>query len=340
MRKTRRGPAAPRPELVYHPRRSVPAAIVPVLVAVAVLGYVAGHSGGKSEPSDHRARTAKSANVLVEYPLGWAPAVRGASSARGAPIPGLTLAHARLLGPHGDATAAGLYVGSLAPSESGPLPASFLERVRRQPRTTIVELVELQAYRYTELSVRGFSRVLSVFMVPDPGAQSTVLACYAPSAQSRYMRECEQTVASVAIVGQPQTYALTPEAGYAQAISTAIAKLDKLRVALTRELQPQTSATDAERLARRLAAGYAAAGAALGKLEPGFATQRAQATLTSAIDEARLGYKSLASAAAQRSASAYATAQTRIAAGETDVDRALEDFVLLGYNPALSAAAD
>lgn len=353
MRFVRRAPAAARPQLLDRARAGLPTAVVPLLVAVAVLGYVAGHSGGKDESSEERARTARTANVLVEYPSGWRPAP-GRS-----PIPGLALAHAQLIAPRGDAAAAGLLVGSLPAREPGPLPASFLERVRRQPQTTIVDLVELQAYRYAQLSVRGFERALIIFVIPNPGGSSTALACYAsPPASSTpagsstpvgstttpagsgFMRACEQTVASVTIAGQPQTYQLTPEPAYASAISAAIAALDRLRVALKRELRPQVSAADAEALARRLADGYAAAGAKLSRLEPSFASQRAQSTLSAAIEQARAGYAALAAAAGARSASGYAAAQARIAAAEVAVDRALENFVLLGYSPALSTATN
>ena len=330
MRSAWRGPAVPAPRGLIERARGLPGAVVPLLIAVAVLGYVAGDSGVRGGSGEEHARTAKAANVLIEYPQGW----RSAPNTH--PIPGLALARAQLLAPHGDVSAAGLLVGALPAREPGPLPGSFLERVRRQPQTTVVELVELQAYRYTQLSVRGFAPALTIFVIPDPGGQSTALACYAPSARSPEMIACEQTVASATIAGQPQAYQLTPEPAYASAISAAITTLDRLRGELKRELGPQASAASAEALARRLAAGYAAAGATLARLEANFASQRAQAALASAMASTRGGYHALAAAAAQRSASGYAAAQTRVARGERAVDRALENFVLLGYSPSLS----
>ena len=331
MRSLRRGPAAPRPQLAYRGRVGVPVAVVPALIVVAVVGYLVGHSGTKGGSSGERRETAKAVNVLIEYPTGWRR-VSGAS-----PIPGLALTQQQLLAPGGAANVAGLVVGSLSSSESGPLPASFLEHVRRQPQTTIVDLVELQAYRYAGLSVRGFDGALTAFVVPNPAGRSTMLACYARSAGATYMRACEQTVASVTIAGQPQNIALTPDPAYAGAISAAITTLDRLRVRLTRELHPQTSATSAERLARRLAAGYAAAHATLAQLEPSSAAQRAQTALSDALARAQAGYTALAAAAAGRSAPAYAAAQSRIAAAETAVDRGLENLVLLGYSGAAGA---
>lgn len=332
MRYARRAPGAPRLDLLYRARVGVPTVVVPVLAVIAVLGYVVGHAGGGGSREGH-ARTAKTANVLVEYPPGWRPAPVSRS-----PIPGLSLTRAQLLVPAAGASSAGLLVGTLPASEAGPLPAAFLERVRRQPQTAIVDLVELQAYRYSQLSVRGFARGLLVFVVPSPDTESAVLACYASSVASRYMRACEQTVASVTVAGQPQTYQLTPEAGYAGAVSAAIASLDGERAAIKRALRPQVSAAEAELLARRLADGYAAAGATLARLEPSLASVRAQRALTTAIAAARGGYTELAQAAAESSVPAYTAAQDHIATAENAVDRALEDFVLLGYSPALGAA--
>jgi hypothetical protein len=326
MRYTRLGWTAPRSWPVFRSQAGIPIAVVPVLVAAAILGYVAGHSGANSESGAERARTAKAMNVLVEYPRGWRP-VSGSS-----PIPGLSLKGERLLAPRGDASTAGLLVGQLASDGAAPLPVALLERVRSQPQTAVVELAEVQAYRYARLRVRGFEHTLTVFVVPGAGGRSTALACYAASDTSPNMRACEEAAASATIAVQPPTLSLNPERSYASAISTAIGRLDRLRVALKGDLRPQASAATAERLARQLAGGYAAAGATLSTLEPSAASQRAQVALSEAIGRARAGYAALAAAAGERSASAYADAQRRIATAEGAVDRALENFVLLGYS--------
>ena len=309
-------------------KRSLPAPrwlLTLVLIAAAV-GYLVGHSGSAPPTRAGHARVGKTANVLIEYPPSWRTVADGPA------IPGLDLAQARRLAP-GGASNAGLLVGTLPAGEPGPLPAALLEQVRRQPKTTIVNLAELQAYRYTQLSVRKLASALTVFVVPDPAGHPTVLACYAPATGSGHMRECEQIAASASLPGQPQTYQLTPEAGYARAISDAIGTLDGLRASLARELRPQVSAATAKRLARRLASGYAAAGASLARLEPTPVAQRSQQALVSAIDQAGSGYSALAAAAAETNAAAYTVAQARIAAAEAAVDRALENFVLLGYAP-------
>jgi hypothetical protein len=303
-----------------------PRTIVPLLLAAAVIGYLVGHSGAGPRAKAGHAHVGKTANVLIEYPAGWT------AVASGPEIPGLDLTQARRLAPHG-ASNAGLLVGVLPAREPAPLPATLLEQVRRQPQTSIVNLAELQAYRYAHLSVRSFAGALTVFVVPNPAGQATALACYAPSPGSADMRECEQIAASASLPGQPQTYRLTPEAGYARSISDAIGTLDGLRASLAHVLSPQVSAATAERLARRLASAYAAAAASIAPLEATQVSQRAQEALVSAINLAGSGYTALAVAAAERNATAYTAAQARIAAAEAAVDRALENFVLLGYSP-------
>ncbi len=325
--------AARRPPRAYRARVGLPTAVVPVLVVVAILGYIAGHSGSSGSSGEERTRKAKALDALIEYPPGW----RLASAAPS--VPGLALTRAQLLAPQANASVAGLIVGSLPANEAGPLPASFLERVRRQPQVAIVNLAEVQAYRYAQLSVRGYAQALTVFVVPGSAGASTALACYAAAPGSSYMRACERAVASVTIAGQPRTYPLSPEATYASAISAAIAQLDRSRAALRRELLPHVSTATAERLALRLSAAYGAARAAVTALEPGVASQRAQAALSAALGQAQSGYGALAKAAAQTDAPAYAAAQTRIAGAENAVDRALENFVLLGYSPALSSTS-
>jgi len=311
----------------YGPR-SLPTAVVPLFLAVAILGYIAGHSRSGGE-SNEALRTARSAHVLIEYPEGWRPVKSGTV------IPGLTIERSQLIVPRARGVSAGLVVGTLPAGELGPLPRRFVSGLTRLPETTIVDLVEGQAYRYGRFSGPGLEEPLTVFVIPNPGGSPTALACYAPSQSSPYMRECEQTVSGVTVVGQSQVYQLAPEPGYAAGISASISALDRLRVSLKRELHPRVSAERAQQLAAQLAAGFAQAAASLSKLEASAAVEPVQAALSAAIQRAGDGYTALAAAAGERNASGYTAAQKRISAAESDVDAALENLVLLGYSPAL-----
>ncbi|HEX3910156.1 MAG TPA: hypothetical protein VHW67_05580 [Solirubrobacteraceae bacterium] len=312
-------------------RPALPAAVIPVLVVVAILGYVAGKSGS-SGPSSERLHTAQSANVVIGYPPGWSTA-----KAR-LPIPHLRLVHATTIAPRGDARRAGLLLGALPPGELAPLPSEFISGLRRLPATEIVNLEEIQAYKYAKLSVAGFERALTLFVIPDPGSRPTALACYAPSPSSSYMRTCEQAVATVSVAGQPQAYQLTPEPSYAGRISTTIASLDELRASLKHELRPDVTPKAVKRLATKLADGFRVAASALDLLEPSFAAEAVQKALADAIGRARDGYTALAAAAGEQDPTAYASAQKKIAKAEADVDRTLESFVLLGYSSTVQAS--
>jgi hypothetical protein len=328
-----------RPAGAFEPIRYRPAGaglptfVVPLLVLVAVLGYLVGHQRSKSTPSV-TARTARSGDVVFQYPLGWGPVTSGPQIAE------LSLAQARRVAPHGRAAQAGLIVGSLPLGEPGPLPAAFVAKLARLPRIALVDLIEVQAYRYTRLSVPGFAPTLTLFVIPNAEGAWTALACYAPSTNSPYMRACEQTVAAVTVAGQSQTYQLTPEPKYAAEISAAIVTLDRVRVSLKRELHPQITAARAAQLARGLASGFSEAGEALAKLVPSTPVEQSQEALAATIQQARAGYEALAAAAAASDVPAYEAAQSRVSAAEASVDKALENFALLGYIPAQSASSD
>jgi hypothetical protein len=310
-----------------YSERGLPVAVIPALVAVAILGYVVGHSRSQSA-STQEPRTATSANVVIDYPAGWRPAA-------GAPgIPGLAIVRPLVLAPNGDAARAGLLVGALPRGEPSPLPGRFLASLRQLPYTQIVNLLELQAYRYANVSIPGFDGTLTIFVIPNPGGGLTALACYAPSALSSYMHACERTVATVTLVGQSQTHELTPEPNYARKISASIAPLDRLRTELKRELGGRVSVATVQALATRLADGFAHAAASLSALEPSFGARQAQAALSASMLQASDAYSALAAATGEQSVSGYAAARRRASEAESGVDSALESFALLGYAPA------
>jgi hypothetical protein len=310
-------------------RPALPVLVIPVLLAVAVLGYLVGHRHSHAAASPRPPRAVTTGNVVLDYPTGWRVAAVGPR------IPNLALARSSALAPDGESATAGLLVGTLPSGELAPLPRKFVATLRRAPSTEIVNLLEVQAYRYARLSVPRFDKALSLFVIPDRGGAPTALACYAPTPSSAYMLACERSVAAATVTGQLQGYQLTPDATYAAKISGAIAALDRLRVSLKHELGPKVSAATAKRLARRLASGYGIASSALAVLEPSVEAAPVQAALAGAINKARAGYDALAAAAGAQNVSAYMAAQSDISSAEAGVDQALESFALLGYGTAL-----
>ena len=309
---------------MYRSPRSLRPIVIPVLVVVAIVGYLVGvhraPAPSTAAPAQ-RTRIASGSSVLLEYPAGWQPA------ASAPPIPGLSIAHPLLLAPGGNSDHAGLLSGQLPAGGSSPLPASFLALVRGIPGTEVVDLVNVQAYRYDRLS--GYDRTLDVYVIPAVGESPTALVCYASSGFSSYLRQCEQIVARVTLVGQT-SYDLSPNATYAGQLGGLIGGLDRERLTLRREMRAQPSEVGA--LATALADRFASAAASLAALEPPLAASAAQAALASSLIGARDAYTALAAAAAGEGPLGYGGAEQQVDEAEAGVDAALESFALLGYN--------
>lgn len=301
--------------------------VVSVLVAVAILGYLVGH---RHSPSTHPERTlsASVANVVLNYPASW-------SSAAAAPsIPGLTLNHAIALAPRGDASHAGLIAGQLPGSEASALPRSFVSQLRGLPETSIVELLGNQAYRYARLAVPGFDHELTLYTVPNPGGEAAALACYSSTGFAAQMRTCEHVIATLTLIGQAQSYELTPSPDYARALNASIQTLDQQRLALRSEIAVPVAGATLQRASARLSSAFAHAADAVSALEPSLSAARAQSELEAALLKARDAYAALAAAASAGEAEALTASRTQVYEAEAAVDEALAQFTLLGYKAA------
>jgi hypothetical protein len=294
----------------------------PILAAVAIVGYLIGHAHTPSA-SPVKTRTLSTSRFLLDYPADWRRVAGGPE------IPGLPITHAVVLAPGGQASHAGLVAGQLAGGEAGPLPRSFVASLPRLPLTAVVDLLEVQAYRYAQLAVPGFSQSLTLYAIPNPAGNETVLACYAGAAFSDQLRTCDQIVATVTLAGQAQSYDLTPEAAYARELSSSIAGLNGQRLDLRRMMGSGASPAAVAALASRLARKFADTAAGVSTLEPSLVARRAQAALSKAMVTARRAYTALAAAAGSPPRSQQARRQVYEA--EADVNAALADFSLLGY---------
>jgi hypothetical protein len=310
---------------------------VPLLAAVAILGYLAGHHRASATTAGAAGKTpiAYGKSVLLEYPHSWRPV-----DARTAPaIPGVRITSPVLLAPGGDAASAGLLSGQIPGGGTSPLPNGLLAQLRGAPHTEVVDLLNAQAYRYSQLSVRGYDRVLYLYvipnldLVPNPGGSSTALACYAAAAASSYLRQCQRIVAGLTLVGHSASD-LTPEAGYAGRLNQLIASLDGERLKLRARMRTRATPIALSHLASTLAERFAAAAKSLSVLEPPPAVGATQAALANSIEGARGAYEALAAAALAGSPSGYAAAQAHVAQAESGVDAALQSFALLGYSQA------
>jgi len=298
-----------------------------LLGAVAALGYLAGHGvGGHSSSSTSTStRTVLVNGVLLDYPSAWK------RTAGGPQIAGLVLAQELTLTPPGLDASAGLTVGSLAAGDPGPLPEGFLAQLRANPRTDVVSLSEVQAYRYSRISVAGFGRALTAFAIPNAERGTTVLACYASANDSSFVRACGQVVDAVTRVGQPPGYDLSPVPAYARSLAAVLASVQKGRAAVAQAAGAHGASTHLGGLAARLARQIRAAAASLQALEAPAAAQVAQSALLAAARGAGEAYAALSEAVRAKNAAAYAAARARVPPAEAGVNRALRRFALLGY---------
>jgi hypothetical protein len=305
-----------------HTPRSLPTIAAPLLVVVAVFGYVAGHRRAVA-PSTQGTRIASGTSIVLEYPASWQP-VHGAPA-----IPGLSISSPLALAPGGDYAHAGLLSGKLGGGESSPLPSSFLALLRGVPRTEVVELLDVQAYRYSDLRIAGYEPTLELYAIPHPGDRPTALACYAAKGFTSELHQCEQIVLTLTLVGQSSSDDLSPDTGYARRLGTVVAALDSERLKLRREMRLSATPAALGALATSLAGRFAAAATSLGALEPPLVAASAQDALSKSIRSARDAYTALA--AAGGGAGGGEAAKARVGEAEGKVDAALEGFALLGY---------
>jgi hypothetical protein len=304
-----------------------------VLVAVAILGYAAGYrrAPAASPKVAHREtmHTVAEAGVLLEYPSAWQPVKALAA------VPGLPISHALLLAPAGDPARAGLLAGELPSDEPSPLPARFLSLLRGAPDTEVVNLIDGQAFRYSHLDIPRYERALDLYVILYAGRTPAALACYAPqAASSAYLSQCEQIVAGLTPLGQSSTYDLTPDTSYARQLGTLVEGLNRERLALRGAMHAHPAPAAMGGFAATLADRFAAAASSLALLEAPPVAGPMQAALAGSMLHARDTYRSLSEASIASSAAGYSAALTRVQAAEAGVDRALEDFALLGYSRA------
>jgi hypothetical protein len=299
--------------------------VIPVVAVVAICGYLLGSRGGSS-PSTSASGTLEvlsGTNLLLEYPPGWQPAASVPDLA------GLKITGARILAPGGKSSIAGLVSGRFPADEASPLPAAFLALVHGPPQVEVVNLTHAQAYRFGH--VRGYERTLDVYAIPAVGGIQTALVCYAASSAIAYLKQCEEIVATVSLVGLTP-FDLSPNEAYANKLAALIEGLDAERLTLRREIRSSTAPERLSALASALARRFAAAVNSLTLFEAPQAASAAQAALVSAMQDARRGYGELSSAAAAEDSSAYGEADQNVQTAEARVDAALRNFALLGYD--------
>jgi hypothetical protein len=300
----------------------------PLLVLVAIFGYLVGHRRPTARPVQGT-HEASNGVVSVDYPSGWGSAGKAPS------IPGLSIAQTLVLAPAGDAAQTALVVGQIAGSRSNPLPAALLARLGRPLSAQVVDLLNTQAYRYSYPTMPGSGARVTLYAIPESATTKTVALCYSSAGSTGYMRACEQIAATLTFFSPTDEAQaggdLTPETGYARKVGVAIGRVDRLRATLRSEIRPGVDRTVAASASASLGAGLAHVAYSLSVVQPPGAARSAHAALLESLSRASVAYSSLATAIRAESSSGYATAQAQVEEAETALGTALENYTLIGY---------
>ncbi len=317
---------------MHRASHNVPLVAVPLLVAVAGFGYLAGNYRvvqSSAAAFGGQTQYATIANAQFEYPSSWRQSA--AVGAVAGALPGLPISGEVVLAPGGDPSQAGLIAGELPGREPSPLPARFVSTLSALPHTEVLNAPGGQAYRYTRLSIPGYSMTLELFAIPGQAtANTTVLACYATASAAAELPQCAQIVSKFSLLG-PTEYDLTPDAGYARTLTAVLGLLERERRVMRGQLAHEPTPKAASVLASSLAERFSTAAGALHEVEAPAIAVTAATTFTAAALRARDAYLGLAAAVRQESNPRYETALGEIQKAEAGVDRALESFALLGY---------
>jgi hypothetical protein len=310
--------------------RNVVGRMIPVLLAVALVGYLLGVS--RSAPRAASTLVVRTATAFAPFVLEY-PSTPGWSVAPVAPkLPGLAIDKSLVLAPVGRAHEAGMIVGEVPAESSLPLPTPLLARLREVPKAEVVSLLDTQAYRYGRLIPSGTGYELTLYTVPRVAGSIAVIVCYAlSSADSAYLNACEQLVGNLAVHIEGESEIQPPEVGYARQIGEVVTRVDRLRLVLRSAMSRQAAPARQTDAATRLAKGFGEASRSLAMIQAPPAAEWAQAAVSRGLAEAQGAYLALAAAARTHSPSSYEQARARISTAETSIVAALRRYALLGY---------
>ena len=292
------------------------------VVLPALAGLIAGALAAP-EPKAPQGHLVGGRSLAVTAPLDWRQVKRAPV------IPGLRLHDSIVLAP-GDPAQAGLVAGQLKTEGHGPLPASFLRRVRNDLRTDVVGIGSWDGYRYSGLRVAGFAPRLAVYAVPTSEG-STAVACYATPQAAARMAACEQIARSLDILSGPETGPAELSRGYARSVSRVLGRLDGTRLAERRALRASATPGHAAGTTQRLALAYDQAARALTVTAPPDVAGGEHALLIKRLWRSRDAYRLLTSAARAESEARWNAARRAVENAEDRVSTSLGDLGALGY---------
>ncbi|HEY7953051.1 MAG TPA: serine/threonine-protein kinase [Solirubrobacteraceae bacterium] len=307
--------------------RFVLVVLAAAVIAIAVGLLLGGGSGGSSATFGN---SASAGNIELSFPASWQHLASAPA------IPGLTFSQPLALGQGGGGgggaaapASARLIAGQVSASGLSLLPSAFTASLNGAlPKPEPVRLGEVQALRYSGLSVRGSNTPLTLYAVPTANGVATI-ACLGATA-SGPATQCAQIAATLKLTGTT-AFGLAPSASYAAALGHTFGSLRSAAATGTSQLSAASSASAQAAAAAQLATAYGAASRSLAGLTVSPAVRDVNANLASSLAAAGRGYTALAAAARAGDDAAYARAQRTISSARAETAKALAALRQAGY---------
>jgi protein kinase-like protein len=305
----------------------VPAVLLAAALAAVVGLLLGGGSGGSSATFGN---SASAGNIELSFPANWQHLASAPA------IPGLTFSQPLALaqGGGGGGGAAGsasarLIAGQVSTSGPSLLPSPFTASLNGAlPKPEPVRLGEVQALRYSGVSVRGLNTPLTLYAVPTANGVATI-ACLGATA-SGPATQCAQIAATLKLNGTT-AFGLAPSASYAAALGHTFGSLSSAVGTGAAQLSSASSASAQAAAAAQLATAYGAASRSLAGLSVSPAVEDANTNLASSLAAMGRGYTALAAAARAGDDAAYAQAQHAISSARASTAKALAALRQAGY---------
>lgn len=294
-------------------------------VALAVVGYLVGSSGG-GESTPAGSNTVSAGAVRLTFPDAWT------EERSVADVPGLEFSdRIELVAPGGE-PANGLVAGQTDATGPSLVPAALLERLDEPPATDdAVRLGEFEAYRYEDLEPEGLDGSLTLYVLPTDKGVATV-ACVADGAGAEAaLADCE-SIATTLELRDAEALPLGPSQQYADSLNGAMSRLNTARAAGTATLRQARTPDGQSRAAGNLQRGYREAAQAMDNAPAGPREADANAAIVSALAATADAYERLASAARGGDRGRYNSARSAANRGERRVRQAVNSLGRLGYD--------
>ena len=249
----------PEREREAGPKRNLfPVLVVAGAVLAAIVGFLAGGSGGSKSSSRTRSGgtptvVAASPDVKAKVPSGWSKL--GSAPA----VPGMDLAEPVAFTPGGKGGGDLIEVGAVRKSadNSTLLSTGLIKAAGTLPAKEAVEVSGgIQGYRYRDLKLSGFSRPVTVFAVPTSAGVAT-LACVGAQAT------CDASINTMQLVSA-KAFPVGPSSDYAKAVGAALGTLGKATKSGQAQLASAPTPKAQASAANGLSAAYSKAAKALG----------------------------------------------------------------------------